>query len=241
MRLVVSGLVSLALGSVAAAEPCPVFGLESKPLRADAVVSTEGGIVVGEVPEIMMIQGRALTPDRSGWKVRTTTTGKVPARPQAKATPATADVIAPGLVVYRPPSGARAYVLLDGDGKRTASAKVEGGKRDPLAAPDVTAVISGTSRGRHPSVFVNVELATAAPPDAVALVIGPAKGPARSWGPIVGPGTTINVYSTAGGCVSTFPEGTVASQPGDPVIAFWVDAWGRRSRVSPVVIVAKAP
>jgi hypothetical protein len=88
-------------------------------------------------------------------------------------------------------------------------------------------------------VFVFVELSAAPPKDAIALVVGPAKGPAHSWGRAFPDSPSISVYSTQGGCISTFPDGTVISQPGDRLVAFWVDTYGRRSRVSPMVIVEK--
>lgn len=206
-----------------------MFGLESKAIREDVTVSQEGGFVVGEVPA--MINDKKPSPDRSAWKVRA----------KGKAAAATPAVIAPGLVVYRPPQATAPYEVLDGAGKRVGKAKVMAKEADLLPAPSIKSIVSGASRSRHPSVFVNVELSAAAPKEAIALVVGPAKGPAHSWGRAFPENAVVNVYSTQGGCIDVFPDGTVISQPGNRLVAFWVDAYGRRSRVSPMVVVEKAP
>lgn len=206
-----------------------MFGLESKVFKEDTTVSREGGVVVGEVPAMMGGDTKP-SPDRTAWKVRV----------KGKASAATPAVLAPGLVVYRPPATAAPYEVLDALGKRAGKAKVMAKEAGLLPAPAIKDIVSGESRGRHPSVFVTVELSAAPPKDAVALVVGPAKGPAHSWGRASPDSPAISVYSTQGGCVSMFPDGTVISQPGDQLVAFWVDAYGRRSRVSPMVVVEKA-
>ncbi len=207
-----------------------MFGLESKVLKEDATVSQEGGVVVGEVPA-MTGGDKKPSPDRTAWKVRV----------KGKASAATPAVLAPGLVVYRPPATTAPYEVLDALGKRAGKAKVMAKEAELLPAPAIKDVVSGESRGRHPSVFVTVELSAAPPKDAVALVVGPAKGPAHAWGMASLDSAAISVYSTQGGCISMFPNGTVISQPGDRLVAFWVDTYGRRSRVSPMVVVEKAP
>ena len=206
-----------------------MFGLESKVLRDDATVSKEGGVVVGELPA--MIDDRKPSPDRSAWRLRV----------KGKASAATPAVLAPGLVVYRPPATTTSFEILDTAGKRVGKAKVMTKEAELLPAPAVKAIVSGESRSRHPSVFVTVELSSSPPKEAIALVVGPAKGPAHAWGLAFAESATISVYSTQGGCVSLFPDGTVISQPGDRLVAFWVDKYGRRSRVSPMVVVEKAP
>ncbi len=205
-----------------------MFGLESKVLQEDATVSKEGGVIVGEVPT--MIGDKKPSPDRSAWKLRV----------KGKSTAAIPAVLAPGLVVYRPPAAAASYEVLDAAQKRLGKAKVMMKEAELLPAPAVKAIISGETRGRHTSVFVSVELSSAPPKAAIALVVGPAKGSAHAWGVALPESSSISVYSTQGGCVSTFPDGTVISQPGDRLVAFWVDAYGRRSRVSPMVVVEKA-
>ena len=88
---------------------------------------------------------------------------------------------------------------------------------------------SGTSGGKHPTTFVRVELDAGAPTDALALVLRSAAGVPLSFGTVTAGQAQISVYSTEGGCVTEFPDGTVVAQPGDHVVAFWVDASGRRS------------
>ncbi len=229
MRIALAALVSFGVVHGAAAEPCPMFGLESRPLNDNAVVSREGGIVVGEVPA--MVRGTTMpTADRSAWKTKA----------KGKAMAATISELAPGLVVYRP-SGATAFEVVDGGGRLLAKAKVMAKEAELLAAPDVRAITTGTSRSIHPSTFVNVELGTPPPKGAVALVVGPAKGPAHSWGQVVPGASAVTVYTTGGGCILLFPYGTVVSQPEDQLLAFWVDVHGRRSRMSSVVVVQRAP
>lgn len=206
-----------------------MMGLESRALQPEVSASREGGILVGELQ--MMQQEKPLSPDRSAWKLRV----------NGKTVAAKADALAPGLVVYRPPAGATSFELLDGSKKRAARAKVATKTPELLEAPRVHAVISGISHGIHPSRFVNVDLDAKPPKGAVVLVLSKSKGPALSWGQVSPDGLVVNVYTTAGGCVSTFSDGTVMAQPGDLVTAFWVDDLGRRSRVSPPTVVDKAP
>jgi hypothetical protein len=229
MRLALACVMSLGLVRGAAAEPCPMFGLESKVLKEDATVSREGGVVVGELPA-MLGGDKKPSPDRSKWTLRV----------KGKASSATPAVLAPGLVVYRPPATTAPFEVLDALGKRVGKAKVMTKEAELLPAPGVKAIVSGESRSRHPSVFVTVELSAAPPKEAIALVVGPAKGPAHAWGAAFPEASSLTVYSTQGGCISMFPDGTVISQPGDRLVAFWVDAYGRRSRVSPMVVVEKA-
>ena len=87
--------------------------------------------------------------------------------------------------------------------------------------------------------FVNVELSTPAPKDALALVVTKSKGPALSWGGAFANASSLNVFSTGSGCFTTPSEGTVQAQPGDTVTLFWVDQYGRRSRVTPAIVVEK--
>ncbi|MEO8704762.1 MAG: hypothetical protein ABI867_32195 [Kofleriaceae bacterium] len=219
--------------SVVHAEPCPPFGLRSEVILPSAEVSSDGGIVVGELPAMDANggTGKPPSPDRSGWKLRA----------DGKAAAAKADVIAPGLVVYRPPAGAKTFELLDGSTKPAGKAKLVVTAPALLDAPRVKTVISGQTRDKHVSTFVNVVLDGKAPKGAIALVVAEAKGAPRSWGRVFEQLDTITVYSTSGGCVTLFPDGTVISQPGDRVVAFWVDATGRRSPTTPPLIVAKAP
>ena len=66
-----------------------------------------------------------------------------------------------------------------------------------------------------------------------------AKGRAISWGSAFDGMTNVNVYNTQSGCSTLFSDGYEMALPGDRVVAFWVDATGRRSRVSSPVLVEK--
>ncbi|MBS1121618.1 MAG: hypothetical protein H6Q90_3846 [Deltaproteobacteria bacterium] len=220
--------VAVLLGaSPVAAEPCPSFGLAPKVVRASVVVTNDGGVVVAELPQATVDGGQ---PDQADWKLRAH--NKL-VKPQI-------DPIAPGLVVYRPPVGAAAFTLEDTTmGSLLGKARLATKALGLLAAPRVKAVVSGTTRTKHATTFVTVELDGSAPADAIALVVRAAKGDPLSFG-LVGPrATKVSVYSTQGGCVTAFPNGTVIAQPGDRVVAFWVDASGRRSATTAPLVVTK--
>jgi hypothetical protein len=92
---------------------------------------------------------------------------------------------------------------------------------------------------RHGVTRVAVDV-DAVPPTAIALVITDEKGAARSWGPVSrGDGKTLYpLYSP--GC-AVLPNGTRGTEPGDRVALFWVDAAGRVSPPSKVLVVGKTP
>ncbi|MBX3162236.1 MAG: hypothetical protein KF773_40100 [Deltaproteobacteria bacterium] len=217
---VLTAVVALA-PAIASAEPCPVFGL--RPVvetPAGAAIASDGGFVVG-------LRSRPGDDGSiAGWKLRA---GGAPAAP-------TADEIAPGLTVLRIPPKATEAILLDDKGKQVAKAKVVPGAPTTMAAPRVIGIVSGTSRAVHPTTFVVVELDGAPPDDALALVVADPTGVARSWGPVMGKMSRVAVYDTQSGC-GTHPAGTILSRPGDKVVAFWVDARGHRSPVTPRIVV----
>ncbi len=223
-------LATLATTQVASAEPCAVMVFQPKPLRADVVASAEGGIVVGEIPTAQ--DGSASTAtDQSGWRLRV----------KGKRVDTVSTRLAPGLLVYRPPAGAAAWELVDGSSKRLAKATLAPKGKEPalLDAPAATRVTSGTTQSRHPNRFVNVELQAPAPKDALALVVMKPKGAVLSWGVAFAGASSLNVFSTGSGCFATQSEGTVQAQPGDTVILYWIDQNGRRSRVTPSIVVEK--
>jgi hypothetical protein len=224
------GLALLLAHGAAVAEPCPLMGLESEVLQTgEPQVGSEGGIVVGELP--VLEPETKPNPSRAGWKVRT----------KSKQTAAKESVIAPGLVVYHPLAGVAQYELLDARGKSAASATVSAKLPDLLDAPRIRAVRSGMVGPRHPSFVVDVELEGRSPKGVIALVLQKAKGRPISWGRASSGMTNVKVYDTHGGCVTVFSEGSDMAQPDERVVAFWVDETGRRSRVSPPILVEKAP
>ncbi len=208
-------------GGTAHAEPCPSFKLASKVLAKSAV----GGVVVGEVPEMDDFK-HTITTARDAWRVRVG---------GGKPSAATPDTIAPGLVVYRLPKDAKKLELFDAGKKLVGTATA--GKAAALEAPQLASVVSGQTKSKHVTRFVDVELAKAAPAGALALVLVDGNGIPMAWGVAVRETRQVTVYSTQGGCVLEFPEGTVVAEVGKPVSAFWIDAGGRRSATSAKIVV----
>jgi hypothetical protein len=219
-------IVVLGFATPAVAEPCAWMGLELEVMRPQATVAGDGGIVVAQVPK--QSSPDATPTPLTGWKVQG---GKV-SQPNI-------DRAAPGLFIVKPPTGTMVYSLHDGATLK-GKGKVGAATPQPLGAPAIASVESGATTSKHVTRFVNVNLAAAAPRDALALVLIDAKGTPIAWGRAIG-GTTavISVYNTMGGCVMKFPDGTVQAQPGDKVTALWVDSAGRRSPASAAVTVKK--
>ena len=184
--------------------------------------------MVGELPTAQ--NGSATTTDdQSLWRIRV----------KGKRLDTASTRLAPGLRVYRPPTAAATWELVDGSNKRLAKATlVPKGKESALLdAPAATRVTSGTTQSRHPNSFVNVELQAAVPKEALALVVMKPKAAPLSWGVAFAGASSLNVFSTGSGCFATQSEGTVQAQPGDTVILYWIDQYGRRSRVTPSIVV----
>lgn len=215
-------LVVIALTTVAAAEPCPMYELTPEVVRPTAEVVADGGLVVIEISR--MSDGK-LEKDVSKWQTRA---GKLAALELT--------AVAPGLSIAKPPKGAIAFTI-ESSGKVKGRAKLLAKAPALLPAPSIAAIRSGSSTGKHVTRFVTVELATPAPKGAIAMVVVDAKGTALSWGLTGDNAAQVVVYSTEGGCVTRFPNGTQIAQPGDKITAFWIDATGRRSPASAAVVV----
>jgi hypothetical protein len=219
--------ILLGLVRVVAAEPCQSFGLAPEVVRTNVVVTSDGGLVIAEVAHVVLDGGK---PDQADFRLRA---GSRLIKPQV-------DPIAPGLGVIRPPAGVATFTLEDTVlGSLLGKAKLASRPVALLAAPRVKAIVSGTTRARHPTTFVNVELDGRAPAGAIALVVRAAKGEPLSFGLVAAGATIVPVYTTQGGCVTEFPNGTVIAKPGDQVVAFWVDASGRRSATTAPLIVTR--
>jgi hypothetical protein len=143
------------------------------------------------------------------------------------------EVLAPGLSVYRLPTGATAGELVDG---KTTLAKITAQTSKPLPAPKVKSVKHDKDER---SARTSVALTGDAPADAVAIVITDAKGTALSWGRVNVYGAGIEPYEH--GRCGMLPNGTVEPTVGSSVRLFWVDKYGRASAKSAAIKVAKAP
>ncbi len=222
------------LTTQAAAEPCPQMNLVPEVLQslpsqqAEAQLTADGGLIVIEMPRAWD-GGKKSDPDPLKWQVRAG--GKL-SKPELIA-------IAPGMWLVKPPAGATAYAIEDDKRKSKGRGRIVAKGPTPLPPPAIGMVTSGETTSKHVTRFVRVDLTSKAPKGAVAIVLVNAKGDAMSWGLTWDGAETAMVYSTQGGCVQQFPNGTQIAQPGDKVAAFWIDSAGRRSPSSQPIIVAK--
>lgn len=143
--------------------------------------------------------------------------------------------LAPGLVVYRAPTGVASAELTDG---KATLATITASTAKPLPAPRVKSVIhdAGTPAQRKRSERTIVEISGAVPANAVALVITDAKGTPLSFGRVVA-GEALEPYYH--GRCGVLPDGTIEPTVGSSVRLFWVDKYGQPSAKSSPIKVAK--
>jgi hypothetical protein len=137
--------------------------------------------------------------------------------------------------------------------QRSAPDKADKPTKPPplVAAPVVRAVRFSPAMGMHGIMSLVAELARKPPAGVLALVVldaGKARTP-RSWGLVRDPseiglepesdGMQIIVFSGGGRCVEMIRD-LIASNVGDRVVLAWVDAYGRLSKPSSPITVAKA-
>jgi hypothetical protein len=135
--------------------------------------------------------------------------------------------LAPGLVVYRSTVRSGRIDLEDDKGASLAWVRASNRTRPVLDAPDVTGAAVKAAPG---STRIEVELATKAPKDAIALVLADREGTPRSWS-LVQRGSTHQQAYAHNRC-QVVPNGSVLSQAGEEITLFWVDNAGRVSPAS---------
>lgn len=211
----VVALAALLLPTEARAK-CAMTGLAPVVLTPDgATIAPEGGIVVGARPEQDASLDDKDAAAQPGWRLRI----------GARAEQPTLVSLAPGLALYKLPSRATQASLIDD--KRATVGKVTVGARTPaLGAPKIKRIVHDTRLGRRPFATVQLQLATPVPAGAVAIVIADAKGVVRSWGEAK-PGET-SVFGYERRRCQVLPNDTVESKPGDKLVAYWIDAGGRK-------------
>jgi hypothetical protein len=208
---------------------CAVLPRVAKVLFADAKVPEGGGILVSLVyergPEPDYRHMRIVDPS---WRFRVGATLHVPV----------AETLAPGLAIYRLPSGVTSAELVDGK-EVLGRLEVTTTKTPPLSAPRLKALRQESHGSRKGSTIAMwADLAGAAPEGAIALVVSDGKV-ARSFGfvPADAKNRTIQVYDHAP-CVVD-PDGTVMSGNGEKLELYWIDRAGRRSPSTKLTLVAK--
>ncbi len=213
MRNMLALIAVLALAPYAAAD-CALMGITPKVLtKPDAVLASDGGIVVGAIPE-----------DRGKLE-----DGDIAVQPtwrfvvqRGTITPAI-ESLAPGLAVYR--TSADAFQLKNDKAETLSSVTRTADKRAMLTAPKVKSIKYDAPISRRSIVRIEVTLDGTAPAGVIALVLADAKGKPKSWGPT--DGAVYYPYSQRD-CFA-LPNGTVPSKKGDKVTLFWVDEHGRKS------------
>jgi len=185
----------------------------------------DGGIVVGAFgADVPLPAGDPAV--QTAWRIRTDAGREKPR----------IVTLAPGLVVYRASARSGRIELEDDHGESLAWVRATNRKRPVLAAPDATAAelmfAGGTGR-------IEVELATKAPKEAIALVLADRNGAPRSWS-LVRRGSTKQQAYTQNRC-QVVPNGSVLSQAGEEVTFFWVDNAGRVSPASKPILLGGKP
>jgi hypothetical protein len=205
------------------AEFCGAVGLQPEVVSsAELVLPGDGGILVAAVPG--MSHDERDVADQPSWTFRTGGASSTPRR----------TTLAPGLVVYQARQDGT-VVLLDQEDRQRATAFVTRRARARLAAPVIKWAVRAPDR-----IDVFLELASAPPEDAIAIVLAGKDGKARSWD-FIDPESTIQRAYKQRGC-ETQPAGTTPSNAGDEVTFFFVDLYGRPSaRTKSMRIVDKTP
>jgi len=214
--LVVLALVVVLVPARATAD-CALMGLVPKVLTApDAVLSSDGGIVVGAVSED---RGPLQSGDiavQPAWKFVV---------PKGTITPAI-ESLAPGLAAYR--ASTDTLELQNDKAETLAKATRTADKRPALAAPKVKTIKYDAPISRRSIQRVEVTIDGAAPAGVIALVLADAKGKPKSWGAAAG----VVFYPYLQRDCFVLPNDTVPSKKGDKVTLFWVDAHGRKSALT---------
>ena len=207
-------LVLTLLLAKAAHADCAQWGLAPKVLTAtDAVVPSDGGIVVGAIPDARGALDKGDAAVQRGWRIHV---GSDTLKPPI-------DTLAPGLAVYRAAMpNAYKVELVDAGGAVVASVRPAKGSGDKLAAPAVKHV---TFEAVHPDYHgferLDVELDGDAPAGTLAMIVADEHGKPKSWGSAAHP---YDLHDC-----QVLPNGTVPSHKGETITLAWVDVSGRVS------------
>lgn len=140
----------------------------------------------------------------------------------------TVELFAPGLALYHVVSGATG--LEDEAHKVLVTVRTTTVKPKRLAAPKIRTLRYDHRFGAEAREELVAQLAAKVPSAAVAIVISSVDGTPRSWSLVTAGASTVKPYLRSG--CGTVPNGSITSVAGDKVIAYWIDALGRRSAAS---------
>jgi hypothetical protein len=216
------------LAPASAHADCAMWGLAPKVVTpANAVVSSDGGIVVAAAAEPRAELAPGDPAVQPGWRLRI---GGSLVKPPI-------EQLAPGLAVYRVAApNAFKLELENASHEIVATVRPARNAGDALAAPKPKRVWFEALKHRRGGTRVGVELDGAAPAHAIALVLADGNGTPRSWALTDG-GATLYPYIT-GDC-RALPNGTLPSNAGDQVTVFWIDDAGRKSPASKPITISR--
>jgi hypothetical protein len=151
-------------------------------------------------------------------------------------TPPRIETLAPGLVVYKSAARTGRIDLEDGTKQMRAWVLATNRTRPVLAAPDVKRAELSIGPG---FTSIEVELTSAAPADAIALILTDRQGTARSWW--LSRRGSLHQQAFVQNRCEVVPNGSVLSQVGDEIQFVWVDSAGRLSPASSPVALGGKP
>lgn len=213
-------IVFVSLISPPADAKCARWGLGPDVLtEIGATIAADGGIVVAATPEEDGELESGDVAKQDGWRLRIASRVASP----------TIVSLAPGLALYKLPPDAKDASMIDDGRKQVAKVSV-GPKTATLAAPKIKKILHDSRQGKRPYAKVNLELSTPVPAGAIAIVLADAKGTPRSWGQVEAGKVRVLGYDRRR--CQALPNGTIESQPGDKIVAYWIDASGRKSAAS---------
>jgi hypothetical protein len=221
----VVAFIVVALASRSAASDCKSAGLVTRVLTpTGAVVPGDGGIIVAAVNDWNAPLPKGDVAVQATWRLRI---GSDVVKPPI-------EVIAPGLAIYRVAvANAFKAELVNDKQEVVASVRPARGGDRPLPAPQVTRAFYERVGTKHGGERVGIEIGTAVPANAVALVIADANGTPRSWTALDVPG----LFPYRSMDCQSLPNGTLPTKTGDKIMTFWLDAGGRKSAPSKPIIV----
>jgi hypothetical protein len=194
--------------------------------RRDTKLPADGGVLVGYGFSTKSEDFEQTGTDPSDVKWTATDAKKTSVR-------LTRTALAPGLSVYRPATGAMAFTLANAKGKLLATFTHDD-KAAPsaLAAPKPRSIaMTGAKQFHSTLATATLELTTAPPPEAVAVIVYSDAKTAVSFQSLADThdkDTSLAVFHSGGHCSVNVP-GTGVLRKGSKVTFAYVDAFGRLS------------
>jgi hypothetical protein len=203
--------------------------------RRDQHLPVDGGVLVGFK---YTTESKEFEPTASNDPSDVTWT----ASEHKKSLTMTRTALAPGLSVYRPPADATTFTLTTKAGKQVGAFTHDvTGTPAAITAPKPKGVkVESTHDFRSSKTSATLELASAPPPEAVAIIVysvGPTGNTAVSFADLPDTHntlTSLGIYSSGGHCSNDVPgSGYIAT--GSKLVFAYVDTFGRLSATSTAI------